>query len=326
MKSKRIGFFTRVLLSIGDFRIYPFAQKETLGVAISYLLKLTLISAIIISWFSLVKIYNNSCEMFDEFNNKSSDFLVKEGNLIANKTSSGELIEDVYFLIDDNKSSGDVKEAINFFPKTAYGIVLLFQDNVYVAHKYQDGEIQAIKLGYNEVGISSRTELINTWKEMNESYTTRLLLLFSMIPFIFILLIFIRGWAFLIYLCIAYMVNSFFGAKLKLGGYIKVAAYSSTVPLILDTIAIAVLSYVPQMASFIQGIICFIYTFYGIRAIRIDELFMSGIGKTPEERITDAILKAQKEIEEQLRNAKKDDKEVNKKEDKTKDNSDDEKK
>ncbi len=316
MKQRRIGFLTRFFLAIGDFRIYPFSQKEQLIVAISYIFKLTFLSSAIIGTALLININNQSSEMEKEFKRLASDFTVENGMLTSSNPSSGELIEDIYFLVDGQKESGDVKTIIHEFPKTSRGIAMLLNDRLYFAYIFPDGYTQVLKFNYDDYDIETKDGLVSMWHEFNESYSIRLILLITTVLTTFIGLIILRGWTLMIYLITVYMINALFGNKLKFSGYLKVAIYASTVPVVLDTISLVAIGEVPQLASFIEGLICFIYVFYGLRAIRIDQLLMAGIGKTPEERIKDAINKAQKEIEEQLK--KDEDNNSNKNEEETK--------
>lgn len=309
MKTKKIGFFSRLFLAITDFRIYPFTQKESIWTALGYLVKFTLLASLIIALGVVWVIYDNSVIIVDEFDKSVPEFKILNGLLVADSSSSGELLENLYYFLNDEKTSSDEAKLISS-STINYDFYLLFVKDETTLLTQIDGEyVKVFELKHNLLGDIDKASVIEQWKLSNESYLTRLAIVLTITLGIFMVYIIVKLWSLLLNMISAFLINFLFAVRLKFSGYLKLVIYATTLSSILEVISILLIHKIPENAGIVTSIITFIYLYYGIRTIKIDELIMAGIGNTPEERIKDALVKAQKEIQEQLEEMEKEDKE-----------------
>ena len=309
MKTKRIGFFSRIYLAITDFRIYPFTQKESIWTALGYFVKFTLLASLIIAFGVVWIIYDNSVIVVEEFDKAVPNFQISNGILIADSTSSGELLENLYYFLDSEKTYTEKDELINK-SKIDYDYYLLFfQDETALITKLDEEYVKVFGLQHNMLENANKAELVEQWKSSNESYLTRLMIVLLITLCLFIVYTVAKLWNLILNMVSAFLINFIFAVKLKFSGYLKLVIYATTLSSLLEVISILLIHKIPELAEIITSIISFVYLYYGIRTIKIDELIVAGIGNTPEERVKDALLKAQKEIQEQLDEMEKQDKE-----------------
>jgi hypothetical protein len=305
MKKGKLKFISRLFLSMFDFRIYPFTQKEKLSTAILYFIKLTLFSSVILGIVFFCFLFNKSAEMVDEFEKTVPEFNIVDGRLETSTSYSGEIIEGLFMVVDGTKTSADISEIVAGLPDYSKFSTIALADKMYYVVKYDEETTQTLPTNnYDSLNTTNKSELVKEWKETNDSYSIKLVVLAVLVVSVFAGLLILRIWLLIIYVFTISIFSFMFGVRLRASGTIKFAIYASTVPTLIDTFALAVLGKIPSTVTFLEGIILFIYAFYGLRAIKIDELISSGSGKTPEERIRDAINRAQKEIDELNENIK----------------------
>ena len=75
-----------------------------------------------------------------------------------------------------------------------------------------------------------------------------------------------------IYTLIVLICNILFVVKLKFGGFVKIAIYISTLPILLESLAICIGGNYSSTASFITFLIATVYAFYALRYIRINDV------------------------------------------------------
>ena len=96
-------------------------------------------------------------------------------------------------------------------------------------------------------------------------------------------------------------MNVVFMIKLRFRDKLKIAIYISSLPILLETMAFIIAGKLPEVANFINSLISMFYAFYALRAIKLDNILSTVIGNTPEEKIKNAIINAQNELKEQIK-------------------------
>ena len=111
------------------------------------------------------------------------------------------------------------------------------------------------------------------------------------------------------YILSIYIINIIFRLRLKWQNYIKIAIYVSTLPFLLEMIALIVVGSISESVNFISMLVSCVYIFYALRALKLDSVIVATTGNTTEERIRNALEHAQQELERQLEEIEKEEKE-----------------
>ncbi|MBO5142494.1 MAG: DUF1189 family protein [Clostridia bacterium] len=298
MKLGKINFFKRLYLAIADFRLYPYAQKESLTTAVGYFVKLLLLSSVIISAFVTNNVFEESPIMLEIFNNNMPEFIIENGTLDTTENVEKEINKNTYLIVNDEYKHSNMKNIV--MPEKNYDYYIFSLSDITIISANIDGNLYEVgSVTYEDISLSKQ-QLIMEWKLLNESAISRLVLWIIISVGMLIALIILRAWALIMYLISTYIINFLFGLKMKITDYLKVTIYASTLPIILEVIALILVGSISESVNFISVLVSCVYIFYALRAIKLDTLILGGSGKTAEEKIKNALAHAQEELEKQL--------------------------
>lgn len=311
----RVNFFKRIWLSISDFRLYPFVQKEKTRRAIWYFVRLILLCAFVLSLFSMNYLLEEAPGMIAKFDQVTPDFSIQGGKLIASGEKFTEISSDTFLIFSNKYVSKNIITIISDLKKSDTikkdyeNYMLVLDDQASYVSDLDGALYQAVKVDYSMMEDTSKSEIISSFTELEDSYLFRLVILF-ILTFVFAIALSInRLFTSIIYVITIWLLNTVFNLKLKLRNYIILVCYVSTLPIILEVIAVIVTKQISSAVNFICTLISFVYMFYALRAIKIDNILSSGTGSNPLEKLENAIKEAQEEIEEQLKEKAEEDKE-----------------
>ena len=258
--------------------------------------------------FSFVIAIQSTSELFDAIpeyaetiDKKMPNFEIVHGTFKSNEDFSYELSKKIFVSYrsgdDDTKSSEIISETNRKYD--TYLVIKEKSIDVYI----KDASNNVSKFGqliFSEFNDITKSTFISYWKEFAESYLTRLGILTIFTVMIFIVYGIYRVWTLIFYCFSVFFINVVFMNKFKRGDYLKIAIYVSTLPVLLEMIAFIISKDLPEAANFINIIIALIYTYYALKAIKLDSILLTAIGDTPEEKIRNAITQAQEELQRQL--------------------------
>ncbi|MBR6253245.1 MAG: DUF1189 family protein [Clostridia bacterium] len=318
----KVNFFKRIWLSLTDFRIYPFSQKEKTGKAIWFLLRLILLCSFIIAIFMTKSVFDALPGIIAKTSDVLPDFSISNGELITDEQKFTEINSSTYLVFTNKSTSEEILNLINAVKqdknanKDYVGYIFVLKDQASYVYDLDGAIYQAVKVDYiNEID-TSKDEIINDLTTLEESFVAKLIVLLFFLTVFALITLINRITTILIYFITIWLLNTIFVLKLKFRNYIILVCYVSVLPVILETIAIIVTKQISGPVNLICTLVSFVYMFYGLRAIKIDNILTNGTGKNPLEKLENAIKEAQEEIEEQLKEKAEKKKEENEKQDK----------
>lgn len=316
MKLGKINFFKRIYLAITDFRMYPYAQKEKLSTAIGYFTKLLVLIAIVIGAFVTSNFFKDSPILLGVYNENMPNFIVKNGTLETEEIIEKELNSNTYLFLNNDYSYSELNK-ITISEEGSYNLyVLMLSDASVLGYRLENGIHELGRIEYENLTFT-KEQLANEWEMLNNSAISKLVVWFFVSIGVLVVLAIVKLWTLVMYLISTCVINFMFGLKLRFTDYLKIVVYASTLPIILEVIALIFVGNVSESVNFISVSVSCVYIFYALRAIKIDSLILGGSGKTAEEKIKSALEHAQKELEKQLEEIeKKEESERNKEEEK----------
>ena len=303
----KVNFFKRIWLAITDFRIYPYSQKEKTRTAIWFIIKLLFVCSMIIAVFFTKEVFDTLPSLIAKTNEIVPEFSIINGSLDAEKESFAEINSDTYLVFSNKYKSDDILNLVNKIKddenitKNYKGYVFILGDQTSFVYDLEGALYQAVKIDYSSDINTDKDTIVKEFTSIEDSFVSKLIV-FSFFVFVFyIVMIINRLTTSIIYFITIFLLNTIFALKLKFKDYIRIICYVSTLPIILETIAIIATKQISGSINLICTLISFVYMFYGLRAIKIDNILTNGTGKNPLEKLENAIKEAQDEIEEQLK-------------------------
>ena len=251
--------------------------------------------------FSFVIAIQSTAELFDAIpeyaetiDKKMPNFEIVHGTFKSNEDFSYELSKKIFVSYrsgdDDTKSSEIISETNRKYD--TYLVIKEKSIDVYI----KDASNNVSKFGqliFSEFNDITKSTFISYWKEFAESYLTRLGILTIFTVMIFIVYGIYRVWTLIFYCFSVFFIN------VTLEEYDDLSV-NDRVSILLEMIAFIISQNLPEAANFINMIIALIYTYYALKAIKLDSILLTAVGDTPEEKIRNAITQAQEELQRQL--------------------------
>lgn len=323
MKIEKVSFFKRLYLAIADFRLYPFAKSEKLTVAIGYFLKLIILMSIIIGACFTTNVFEELPAAISIADRTLPEFTLNNGVLDSAENITRKINDDWHLIVNDevnykelNTLTFDEDEEFDF-----YAIVL--SDATTIAFRTADGIVELGGILYESNMNFTKAEMIATLGQFYESPSSKLVFWGITSLGVIVILLIARLWTLIMYIMSIFIINIMFGVRLKWQDYFKISIYVSTLPVILETLAIITVGNISESINFIIVLISCVYIFYALRALKLDSFINYGTGKNAEEKIKNALVHAQKELERQLAELEKEElknKEIKDKEEKNPEN------
>lgn len=235
-------------------------------------------------------------------NEKMPEFVLQNGVLSVNEQKGFAISDDIFVFFVSDAQSNVTKEEIFAMSNQKYDYyVLVYNDRMRI-YLNQDSNILPIsEYLLNNFPNGNKFSFINFLDSFSKSYTNRLVIIGVLTCSIFIIYGIYRLWLVLMFLLSICFFNVIFLMKLKFSGYLKVAIYVSSLPILLEMLAFSINNALPKGASIITVIISLVYIFYALRAIKLTSILSVVEGRTPEEKIRNAIRKAHEELEKQMK-------------------------
>ena len=267
----KLDFFARIYLAITDFRLYPFVvQREKFINALAYFLCFILLFSAILSAGVTSRAMNWLNNFTCIYNEKVDDFEVKNGELIVAQNMDFEY-EKVRIYANGDLNFGELNE--NVFKDS---------ENIVTVLALKD----SISVGNENVGfVITKDKDVNLDINKAETYESLRFALDSWIFKLSLAIIIFCG------VFVAYLITKFlnvvgitlmllflgyvFGTKYKFKDYMKAAFYVITLPVITELIALIITGTVSDYAYITYYLLVYVYMYYAIRALKLDNIIMA---------------------------------------------------
>ena len=305
MISNSIGFFKKFILSIVEQRFFPLIQKEKIWPAIGYFCKLIFFASVCLSIVATNDFFGILPDYIDKFESKTPNFDIIDGVIYVESGDGFEVNKNIYVDFTVNKEPEESTiEAVSKRQNDKYNTYVLVEENSVSIYKKLDSGLkeEILKTDYNNFANTNKARLIKECRDVVDSHLAKLIIFLGFIGAFFIAYGLYRLGFLVMYSFSAFCLNVIFMNKLKVKDYFKIAIYVSSLPILLEVVALIVTGRIPDAAGFVAMLIATVYVYYALRAIKLDTILVSSIGDTPEEKIKNAILNAQENLEKELKN------------------------
>ena len=308
MGTNKISFFKKYFLSIVEQRLFPYVLKENMFSAIGFFAKMVLLFSVVFAIAATAKLFDLMPEYIKTLDENMPEFVLEEGVIKAEEAAKFKFDSNTYMCIAGSGDEDINMDTIYEETNKKYSVYVLVKNDGIDVYTPTVSELTLERLGkfvFSKVNKIDKAGFIAEMKEMADSYLVRLLAMVAFIIFFFILYGLYRLFFLLLYAFSTFVLNIVFINRLKTRDYFKIAIYVSALPMLLEAFAFIVAKRLPETASFINMLISLVYIFYALRAIKLEKILQTATGKTPEEKIKNAIMHAQEELEKQIEDLEK---------------------
>lgn len=296
-------------LAMTDFRMYPYVQKERLKTAIGYFLKLVLFMSVLVGAFFTSSIFKELPTLIGVCDRTLPDFTIRDGKLEVEENLEREINREWYLVVNDEVDYTNL-ESYTFEEEKEHSYYLFVLSDTLLVAMRSEGELYEMGgIVYEKEMNLTKTEAINTLENFYGATSSRLMVWLASSFGSFLSLLLLRLWTLVMYILSIYIINIIFRLRLKWQNYIKIAIYVSTLPFLLEMIALIVVGGISESVNFISMLVSCVYIFYALRALKLDSVIVATTGNTTEEKIRNALEHAQQELERQLEEIEKEEKE-----------------
>lgn len=332
MEKEKFSFFKKIKTSVFDFDGYQNLAAEKVGKTLAYIAILMLIFSIIVSaiyTFQIYNLVNNTRKYIDSeieevsYENNILSIIPKSGEDIirinVNGSTSNKII--INTQTEDNE---EIQTTINEINNSESGILIL-SDRILIKSGLSDYlteiEYNSISEMYN-IDSMDKAELLNLLSGQ-DIYIALLLFALKIIIYLFIVYFSTILIDIILLLVLTYIVTRIAGLRLKYTAIYNIAAYSLTLPIILNIMYFIINSFTGFTIKYFQVMYTAIASIYVITAILmiksdvIKKQFELNRIIEEQERVREELKRKEeeeKEKEEERRNREKEKEEEKKKE------------
>ena len=323
---KGMGFFKKVKYSIFNIEKYPEMATEGIGNTLSYIAKLVMILAVVLSVWTLYQTYQMINEGTSYLENEFPDFSYSDGTLTVD-SEEAIIIENEQFgkiIVDTNTDS---EETINQYLNqiNEYGVgALILKNRVVLKNITMIGEVSYnYQESFNSINLIefSKQDVVNYVQngEINSLYFSVFISLFI---YSFAMYFINTLWYAIIIGIVGYFTMWMLKMKMRFVAVFNMAVYALTLSTILNIIYLTINMLFNFTIEYFSIMYITVATIYLLAAIFI---LKTDLMKKQEEvmKIVEAQQIVKKELEEQEKEEKKEKKE-RKKEDKKEEKKDEE--
>lgn len=273
MKKERIGFFKRVYLSITDFRIYPFIQREKTITAILYFLKLLMMLSLISTVVIVTFILNITNIVSRDFDNIIPKYKLENGVLDVSETinisNNGNI-----FVINTNMTNEEYKNTNSVYELERSNLfILITKDSIEYGNQVMSERLNFVKSDI----ILTQESLRDIVTKISEDNTVKIIIAVTTFASILFAYIILKFASIAVTIIVSYIISMLFRIKLKFSNHLRLVLYSLTLPIIIEFLALILTGNVPQFAYITYNILSYVYIYYAVRALKLDNLIFTSL-------------------------------------------------
>ena len=267
----KLDFFARIYLAITDFRLYPFVvQREKFINALAYFLCFILLFSAILSAGVTSRAMNWLNNFTCIYNEKVDDFEVKNGELIVAKNMDFEY-EKVRIYANGDLNFGELNENV-FKDSENIVTVLALKDSISVGNE----NVGFVITKYKDVNLDiNKAETYESLRFALDSWIFKLSLAIIIFCGVFVAYLITKFLNVVGITLMLLFLGYVFGTKYKFKDYMKAAFYVITLPVITELIALIITGTVSDYAYITYYLLVYVYMYYAIRALKLDNIVMA---------------------------------------------------
>ena len=267
----KLDFFARIYLAITDFRLYPFVvQREKFINALAYFLCFILLFSAILSAGVTSRAMNWLNNFTCIYNEKVDDFEVKNGELIVAQNMDFEY-EKVRIYANGDLNFGDLNENV-FKDSENIVTVLALKDSISVGNE----NVGFVITKYKDVNLDiNKAETYESLRFALDSWIFKLSLAIIIFCGVFVAYLITKFLNVIGITLMLLFLGYVFGTKYKFKDYMKAAFYVITLPVITELIALIITGTVSDYAYITYYLLVYVYMYYAIRALKLDNIIMA---------------------------------------------------
>ena len=267
----KLDFFARIYLAITDFRLYPFVvQREKFINALAYFLCFILLFSAILSAGVTSRAMNWLNNFTCIYNEKVDDFEVKNGELIVAKNMDFEY-EKVRIYANGDLNFGELNENV-FKDSENIVTVLALKDSISVGNE----NVGFVITKYKDVNLDiNKAETYESLRFALDSWIFKLSLAIIIFCGVFVAYLITKFLNVVGITLMLLFLGYVFGTKYKFKDYMKAAFYVITLPVITELIALIITGTVSDYAYITYYLLVYVYMYYAIRALKLDNIIMA---------------------------------------------------
>lgn len=262
------NFFSKIYLAITDFRFYPYVvQKEKFINAFAYFITFILMVSMILAVGVSVRVISWISEFSESYDSVISDFFIANGELEVYENMDLEF-NGVKIYSDDTKnfSEFDLK---SFDSDDCKVSVLAFKDALAIGNE----SVGFVWSNYSDLKINiDKADTYQILELFTKNPGVKLGLTFSILCGVFVSYLITK---FINVLGISIMLvflGLIFKTKYKFKNYMEIAFYVVTLPIFVEVIALMVVGFVNEYAYLTYYLLVYVYMYYAIRALKLDNI------------------------------------------------------
>lgn len=267
----KLDFFARIYLAITDFRLYPFVvQREKFINALAYFVCFILLFSAILSAGVTSRAMNWLNNFTCIYNEKVDDFEVKNGELIVAKNMDFEY-EKVRIYANGDLNFGELNENV-FKDSENIVTVLALKDSISVGNE----NVGFVITKYKDVNLDiNKAETYESLRFALDSWIFKLSLAIIIFCGVFVAYLITKFLNVIGITLMLLFLGYVFGTKYKFKDYMKAAFYVITLPVITELIALIITGTVSDYAYITYYLLVYVYMYYAIRALKLDNIIMA---------------------------------------------------
>ncbi len=267
----KLDFFARIYLAMTDFRLYPFVvQREKFINALAYFVCFILLFSAILSAGVTSRAMNWLNNFTCIYNEKVDDFEVKDGELIVDQNMDFEY-EKVRIYANGDLNFGELNENV-FKDSENIVTVLALKDSISVGNE----NVGFVITKYKDVNLDiNKAETYESLRFALDSWIFKLSLAIIIFCGVFVAYLITKFLNVIGITLMLLFLGYVFGTKYKFKDYMKVAFYVITLPVITELIALIITGTVSDYAYITYYLLVYVYMYYAIRALKLDNIIMA---------------------------------------------------
>lgn len=267
----KLDFFARIYLAITDFRLYSFVvQREKFINALAYFVCFILLFSAILSAGVTSRAMNWLNNFTCIYNEKVDDFEVKNGELIVAQNMDFEY-EKVRIYANGDLNFGELNENV-FKDSENIVTVLALKDSISVGNE----NVGFVITKYKDVNLDiNKAETYESLRFALDSWIFKLSLAIIIFCGVFVAYLITKFLNVVGITLMLLFLGYVFGTKYKFKDYMKAAFYVITLPVITELIALIITGTVSDYAYITYYLLVYVYMYYAIRALKLDNIIMA---------------------------------------------------
>ena len=267
----KLDFFARIYLAITDFRLYPFVvQREKFINALAYFVCFILLFSAILSAGVTSRAINWLNNFTCIYNEQVDDFEVKNGELMVAQNMDCEY-EKVRIYANGDLNFGELNENV-FKDSENIVTVLALKDSISVGNE----NVGFVITKYKDVNLDiNKAVCYESLRFALDSWIFKLSLAIIIFCGVFVAYLITKFLNVVGITLMLLFLGYVFGTKYKFKDYMKAAFYVITLPVITELIALIITGTVSDYAYITYYLLVYVYMYYAIRALKLDNIIMA---------------------------------------------------